>query len=489
VDESFRTKVAAFKEELRSLDPDAAPYSGQLSTRKSEAQSLKETKWISLGLGDRLMNPILTEIDGLIEQDQVARAEAGHLREIREAIGDPNAYRLKLDAYVKDPRFNGSPRQSDFQQVLQNETALWVGHEDWSRIKRDLKGINLSQYSPKHAPDLISNAQSVLDQHKGFPEEEELQKAVNYLNLLVLRNKGTLQTAVNNLLNQQIVRDLHMLEAQDERDETKTRKYYSTDVPDEVGTTHIRIRAAMDIALSEEKSIQVKRTDVKNPLLAGGKKFDFQSPQMKFSLFAKQKMIALKTDSTTWEKDFVELLSRLHSDKTLDDFVRFKLIENIQSIACAGSAYLQGELQGNLDMLAKVQDQIDPNANWINPDDPEGQKERQQAADALANFKAPSEALKGLPAYLESLKITSLGPDYEWVGWLHKDRKNQWTVSYAQAPEIKPTAVKLHLLVRSGAKVTYPEIGELKNGQTTLSPKVGSQTLIEGRPVFERKSP
>lgn len=481
VDDRFRAEVAAFKDELKKLDPDAAGYTAQLSTKESEAQALKATKWISLGLGDQILDPVLSEIEGLIQQDELARAEAGYLAQIRAAIGDPNAYRLQLDSYVNDQRFTGTPRQRQFQQVLQNETALWVGHQDWARLKSDLKGTNLAKYNPKYAPQLVAKATAVLDQHKGFPEETELQGIVEYLNILVVRDQGKLQTAVESVLNQPIVRSLYMLETKG------GQKYYSTQPPDAVGTTHFRIRAATDIALSEEKSQQIKVGDIKNPLVAGGQSFDFQSPQMKFSKLAKEKMLALSKDGTTWESDFVELLSELHTNKSMDDFVRFKLIESLETIACTGSLYLAKELQENLDALAKVQDQIDPNANWINPDDEGGKKERLEAADALAKFKDPSDALKGLPAYLDSLKNVNLGPDYEWVGWLHRDRKNQWTVSYAKAPEIKPQAAKLHVLTRSGSAVSYTKIGELKNGQTTISEGDSSSALVEGRPVFEQK--
>ncbi len=215
VDERYRAEVAAFREELTRLDPDAAGYSGQLSAHKTKAQNLKAKKWISLGLSDQSMDPILTQIDGLIEQDQVARAEAGYLAKIRAGIGNPNAYRLELNAYVEDQRFTGTPRQRHFQQVLQNETALWVGHEDWSRLKTDLNGTNLANYNPEYAPQLVMKATAVLDQHKGFPEETALQGIVAYLNLLVLREQETLQKAVMNVVDQQIIRSLYMLEAKD----------------------------------------------------------------------------------------------------------------------------------------------------------------------------------------------------------------------------------------------------------------------------------
>ncbi len=247
----------------------------------------------------------------------------------------------------------------------------------------------------------------------------------------------------------------------------------------------------MGIDLEEEKSIQFKVEDIKNPRLAGGDetKFDFQSPQMKFHKQVMDQMDAISEGDTTWERGFVQLLSAIHNHKTMDDFVRFKLTESIQSIACAGSLYLKQELKPNLDTLAKVQDQIDPNTNWINPDDKAAPQQRLLAARALERFKDPSDALKGLQAYLDKWKSVNLGPDYEWVGWLHKDRKNQWVVTYAKAPAISPTAANLHVLTRasSSGPVAYTLIGELKNGQTTVSQADGSKVLLEGRPVFERK--
>ncbi len=207
------------------------------------------------------------------------------------------------------------------------------------------------------------------------------------------------------------------------------KRYYSTDVPDDVGTTFVRIKAAMDIALSKVKSVQIKQVDVKNSRLTGGD-FDYESPQMKFSKFAKDKMSALSKDPATWEATFLAILTNLHENKSMDAYVRFSMIKYIEKYACMGSLYLSKELEDDLDILAKSD--IDPNANWIDPDDVVGKKERLKAVDALRRFKDPEEARRRLAAYLESLNRMDLGPDYEWVGWLHRDRKNQWTITYAK---------------------------------------------------------
>ncbi len=58
-----------------------------------------------------------------------------------------------------------------------------------------------------------------------------------------------------------------------------------------------------------------------------------------------------------------------------------------------------------------------------------------------------------------------------------------------QAVLSKPTPIKLTVLTRSGTNspVQFTEVGELKNGQITVSAVDGSPALVEGRPIYEQK--
>ena len=445
VDDRFRADVARFHQELQTLDPDAPGYSNQLANRKRDALALKDRKWLSLELGGQLVDPILGEMAELQKQHQLHLAEASYLLSIRQAVGDHNAYRAKLDAYVQDQRFAGTPRHRQFQQVLKNEAALWAGIEEWSLLKQRLNGTNLAKLSPKDAPGLLARANAVLENYPGFPEEAALQSIVEYLKILAIRDQGKVQSAVESVLNRPIVRGLYFLETKD------GKRYYSTKIPAALGNTHFTIRYAVDIALDDEKTLTVKKEDIKNLLLAGGQSFDFESPQMKFSKFAKDKIDKLSTDPSTWERDFLDILTTLRADKKMDAFVKFQLIKAMQDFGTLGSAYLKQQLQPDMETLTKFGDEIDTNANWIDPDNEEAKKDRQKAADALRKLQDSDKALKGLEAYLESLNSVKLGTDYAWVGWLHRDRKNQWTVTYKTDPGTSHAA-KLYVLMRPARK-------------------------------------
>ncbi len=480
VDTRFRTDVANFSQKIQSLDPDAANYGNELPRLKTEADVLQDRKWLSPGLGAQLVGPMLAEIAQLKQQHQLNQAEEIYLLSIGRAIGDHNAYREKLDDYVQDDRFAGTPRHREFQQVLKNESDLWAGFEEWRLLKQRLNGTNLAALDPKSVPNLLARANAVLEKYPGFPEQRALESIVEYLKVLALRDQGKIQSAVEDVLNRPIVRSLYFLETKD------GKKYYSTKIPTALGDTHITIRYALDIALDDEEYLKVKKEDVKNSPL--GASYDFESPQMKFSKFAKEKINKLATDPKTWEQDFLEILKTLEDDKKMDPFVRFQLVKAMQEFGTLGSVYLKQQLQLDTETLAKFGDQIDTNANWINPANPDAPKERQKAADALLKLQATKGALKGLPAYLESLNSIDLGPEYAWVGWLHRDRKNQWTITYETTPGTSRTS-DLYVLTRTTATgpVTYTKIGELKTGATKLSQADGSPALLEGRPVYERK--
>lgn len=488
VDAKFESEVVQFHQNVKGLDPDVQGYSGQLVTHKANAESLKERKWISDDLGPRLVDPILTELDSLIKQDEVAREEAKYLADIRKAVGDPNSYRIKMNSYVNNEEFDGNPRQRDFQQVLKNETSLWIGAEEWNGIKSKLKGTNLVSYSPKFAPDRIAEANTLLQQHKGFPDEAALKNVVNFLNLLVFRHEGQLLAKLEtNILNKRIVSNLYMLKTK-AVGQNASKIYYSEKTPSTLGNTHYSIRYALDLFLEDVKTQTVKNEEIANPLLLkDGKKFDFESPQMKFSRVAIKKVNGLSSNPTTWERDFLELLIALQKDKEMDEVLKFMLYSNIEKVACAGSLYLQEQLKEDLEVWENFEQHLDTDANWIDPENGSDDKDHKTASAALAKLKEPSDVIKGVDAYLKSVSKVDLGPQYKWIGWLHRDRKNQWTVSFGSDQPLSQTAVKLNVLTRSGSSgpVNLTEIGELKNGQVTISVPDVSPALLQGRPVYK----
>lgn len=489
VDTKFQTEVVAFHQAVKALDPDAPGYTGQLETHKTQAESLKGRKWISEDLGPRLLDPIVTEIEALIKQDEVAREEAKYLAEIRKAVGDPNAFRLKLNGYVNNEEFDGTPRQRSFQQVLQDETSLWIGAEEWNKLKSKLKGTNLITYSPKYAPMRIAEANTLLNQHKGFPEEATLKEVVAYLNLVVARDAGTnLGRLEKNVLAPDLVSSLYMLQTKaDPKLQYPAKRYYSTKMPTTLGDTHYVIRYALDIGLDDTKTLTIKNEEIGNPRLKGGQGFDFESPQMKFSRIAKDTVDRLTKNPTTWERDFLDLLVKLHGDTEMDVVMKYQLYGNIEQVACAGSLYLQAQFKEDLELWEKFAGDVNPNTNWIDPESGDQDAAHKAAASVLRKLQDPRAALKGVDDYLTSLEKVDLGPQYQWIGWLHRDRKNQWTVSFGQDQPLSETAVPLHVLTRSGSNgpVNLTDIGELKNGQVRISVPDGSPALMQGRPVYK----
>ena len=131
----------------------------------------------------------------------------------------------------------------------------------------------------------------------------------------------------------------------------------------------------------------------------------------------------------------------------MDEFVKFNLMKAMEEFAGLGSVYLKQQLQPDRESLERAGDEIDTNYNWIDPDNEEDKDQRQKAANALRKLQDPEKPKQGLKAYLESLKSVKLGPEYAWVGWLHRDRKNQWTVTFKTAPATSRSA-KLCVLTR-----------------------------------------
>ncbi|MCA9068218.1 MAG: hypothetical protein KDA84_04810, partial [Planctomycetaceae bacterium] len=487
VDDKFQMEVSQFQRSVNALDPDALDYSSQLQSYRTNAEFLKERKWVSRDLPTRLIDPILAEIDFRIHKDEIARKEARSLEEIRKSVGEPVSFQNKLNEYINNAEFENSPRRRDFQHLLENETELWVGAEEWNKVTSKFKGANLVSYNPKYAPMRIEEANALLEKHKGLPGEPKLKEVVDYLNLIVIRNEGgSLGGLMKNVLKPDIVSNLYILETKAVGQEVGKR-YYCREIPVAKGGTHHLLRYALDPEFEVEKTVLVTNKDIANPSIEGEGGFDFESPQMKFSRFAKEKVGGLLSDPTTWERDFLEVLAALHKDQTMDQVLKFNLYFAIEDVACKGSLYLRDQLKEDLETWTNFGNEVDTSWNWLNPDNGTGDAVHKAAANVLGKLKDPNVALKGLDTYLKTLEKVDLGPQSQWIGWLHRDRKNQWTVSLGTNQPLNESVGKLWVLTRAGGNesVNFTEIGELKNGRVTINVPDDSPVLLQGRPVYK----
>ncbi len=482
VDDKYRKEVAALAQEVEDLDPGLSSYETALRNKIPKAETLKSRTVVSPGLGAELADPILARISELINSDKKAREESRSLARIRNAIGNPSEYRAQLDAYVKNPEYSGNNRAQDFQSVLSSEYPLWTDFEKWSQLKQDLQGANLATYRPAAASTRLAAIQKVIQDQKGFPDLKQLQTYADYLDVLVLRDKKTMQGQIQRLLNADPVAGLYLVETSD-------GKYYTKKEPMATSTaTSVPVQVALDTSLGGGKLIRFPVKDIKNPPGPNGEKFDFTSPQFKFSQKAKAYNDKAMTDPNSWETEYLNLLGLLYHDKEIDPILRYDLTFVIQQEACKGSPYLQKALAKNVQTLKNVQSLIPVDANWVAPDDEKAKTARRNAQDALGKLTDPSEAKTGLPAYLAGLKIDQIGNNYVWVGWLHRNSKNDWVVSY-KSSSLPAELKSLHVITRSSSfnPVQFPKIGEVKDKKTSVTLSDRSSLLKEGRPVFEQQ--
>jgi len=233
------------------------------------------------------------------------------------------------------------------------------------------------------------------------------------------------------------------------------------------------------------KAERVSQKVFDGPLKAG------KAPQATFAEFALTKIARLNGDN--FEEMFVDILSQLHENRSIDPFLKLRLMWEIHNIACQNSILLAKALQKNQEQLRKVFASLDPATNWLSPDDPEVVQTRRRADDFLSHLRDPEEAVEmarrtdaGLARSNQRLTTFDLSPHYRWTAWLHRDQRDEWTCSFPSNSSANRSGT-LYVLERASTDgtVAFVPIGELKAGVPVLGVPERRSHLVEGRPVFE----
>jgi len=256
--------------------------------------------------------------------------------------------------------------------------------------------------------------------------------------------------------------------------------YYSNEEPSVIGGGDYRsIHYYKNLNL-DKLGTQKRVTEIANP--RAGTRFEWLSPQSTFSQEVLREHQALKL--INWDRAYLKILVRLFNDQEMDPVFKYQLLQAIIQPALQGSWSLQQGFQRHHDNL--LAGTVNTQENYLDPRAEESRAVRQAARQVIEQLPDVEASVKAVEAAIQKMQEFRVRDRYEWVGWLHLDRQNNWVCD--RLPNKKPPngeSGDLHIIyaVSPSGPPEVRSIGKLAAGQFQLSePSDGA--FVAGRPVF-----
>ncbi len=399
------------------------------------------------------------------------------LDRITQAVGNRQAFEKRLTAAKSDSAFSGNRQSQDFASVIASDPRIWVGIEAWNEFIADFETIDLTSITPETAKELIDRSSSLMTDHPGFQHETQVKLLKDILLPVTSRvtdeGQRTDAGVVDVLTNVTIARVFYLRTTDDEW-------YYSNKQPSEIGGGDFRrIQYFKNLNL-DTAGTQKRVNEIANP--RSGTDFQWLSPQSAFSREALSLHRSLSLNN--WDKTYLTMLTRLFDDAEMDPVFKFQLLRAMLQPALHGSWPLQRAFQEPEDLLATAM--VNTQENYFDPDSEEGSLVRQAASDALEQLPSTAKSVEAFETAIKTMQEFKIGERYEWLGWLHLDRKSNWVCDMPERKKPSENESGGLYVIYAPSESAAPEIrsaGNLSAGQIELKEPSGGG-FVAGRPVF-----
>jgi len=483
INEAWLTEYGVWRqpfEQLDRSDPD------EIQRLLREGEALAKRSKVDAHIRSQIQ-PQLEELRTGYDKQILNQTESELLQRITDAVGDRPKYTRSLQAYID--KLAQKPRAADFRQVLENESSSWDGIEAWDQLVTRWATLQLNRINAARAGELIAEAETLLQQHPGFPAAASVQQIVEFLRPIRARIKGDgtrLEASLIPDLNVPPVKDFRIV--WQSQANGRPKRFYFMDQAPQVLVRTVKLEHLIN-NLGEVRQVEIPRQEVKNP--EQGRTFDWISPQQQFYDYLVEQLP--KLDDPSWESTFFAVIRQLHTEPQLgpdfdmEPILKIELLDRLLQTACEGSYAVHRGFGPWRDLIAKARQdgRLDLAANWVDPENDNGNRAR-AAAQRLIESMGPLEiaSTRAGQAWKEMTASRTWGR-YRWVGCLIRDETQKWTCP------VPTTGADLagDLLVfqrSSGTAPTFRKIGRLEAGRAML---VLAGAQVEGRPVFVALAP
>ncbi len=467
-DSQFHSRFEELKKEMARVGELDDERLGRLHR---EATTLRYWEHVSSDL-TASVDPIITRLASQLKEREELQQKRDMLERLALSVGQVVRFRELLEEYSK--AFPTESRSADFGKVAKTETLLWEDVEAWNKLVRSSPARDIAEVTPEGANALCKAISDFQIAHNRFPEPTGLQRVMDCLQAVGQRRDSTgerIYRPLNEMLNSPTLARLSMLRLRDGKS-----YYFLRNEPFEHQET-VSVQYVTGFGLDTQVRVEAKKLEIANARSEEG--YDWMSPQTKFSKDALDRLARL--NDASWEATFCAIIARLSADHEMDPIVRLQLMHRFLEVACQGSQCIRDVYRTYLDAVANAG--IDQSVNWLDPEDKDAAKAREQALRILGTLTDCDSLNDRVMTGLAEIRSQGLGPQYRWVGVLRKDREGGWSC-IVRSVEQKGQSGELCVLdVPAGtSRAAFRNVGTLRGEQVSLAGN--GVAYVEGRAVF-----
>ena len=228
-----------------------------------------------------------------------------------------------------------------------------------------------------------------------------------YLEAIAGRVSGDqrIEESLNRRLAEQIMSQVWVIETND------GRRHYTLDKPVFLAADLGMFKCLVDFDLSTH-NVNLRRSNVTSIGMA---------PHTSLAGEVSGLLAELRNDN--WEQTFCSALRRIGRAQGVDPVPQVVLLYRTLHVGCQGSRCLANAFGKQLEQVNNCG--IDPQPNWLDPDDSRAESAREQAGKLLAGLGDLDAAVKATMEDRDRLAGLHLGRRCRWVGWLCREN-GQW---------------------------------------------------------------
>ncbi|WP_417386435.1 hypothetical protein [Gimesia sp.] len=477
VNDQFKQDVDKFTSQIQSLNTEEMVNINNAMTSLDE---LLVRKHVSPSLKNDLpkLKVVLQEKQNLIRRNEDLQRQ---YMQISNSVGNFDRYQKSLEEYIQ--KFPGTNQAIGFKKIIEKELPLWKQLKQWELLQRDWNQIQIRQLTPQLARSLLDRLKKLEAEEKAFPVPDTIQQlrpAVEAISARTDMNQEPAYSGLLEILEGPLYSNLNMVQTLDDK------RYYTLLAPRELGARLI-FDKFNNISLTRSENFSIDKSDVLLPGKLPDKKdeLDWSSPQSKFTRKINEQIPHALDRS--WETTFLNLLEELYNDKQMEPILKYQLLRSVLEIGCQGSLPLQQVFAADLKALSDVN--VDPAANWIDPEDSRSQFSRKQVINKLKTLSSPLKKQAEIDKQLDQLSEQKQTVDYEWIGWLSHNAQGEPLVRFDISHPSRETGDLLVIAAEPETDQIFQTVGTMTQGKIKLnSPRVGADMkqplLLNGRAVF-----
>jgi hypothetical protein len=440
--------LADAQRSLTGLDPDLALAGGEVQDRARR-------------LTDRLV-AVRNRLDRRHLQSQLEDAITTAIAYSPDARGfsDSSELATALQSFTKS--FPDLPRSRAFSDALR-EQPLWNSVAAWSRLTAGWKS-GKPAVSPQEAKVRSEQCRQFLTQHPGSPDADRAtayQRAMEAVARRTPDGEGAL-AKLHRLLTDLLVDNLWMVTVKPPSVE-RSRRYYLSQKPPPAAKS-FRYLVGFD---GKERTLKVVPDWVEGTDTA---------PQTKIASRFKPKVFQ-EPAQIDWETVMVDLIEQIRTQPQIDPILQVALLRNVLQAAIEGSEPLRSAIGGFKNLVDQAD--VDANAPWMDPENPEADRMRPKAAGfirSLPDLAAARKEATSIRAQIDRQIARRPQP----IGWLAREADG-WRV---QTGSVLPQKGSLWVAMPGDSgRGAWRRVGVIDQAKPKLS-LTDDPALAEGRPVF-----